>query len=78
MTSQPRGLNTWLCAAELQTDFGCKGPLEVSDANPALSRFNFKFKSNLTVKSGGSVLPLLNFEFLWDYTGDNKLSMPRA
>lgn len=74
MASQPHRLDT----AELQTDFGWKGPLEVPDPNPALSRFNLKFKSNLTVKSGGSVLPQVNFEFLQGYTRDNKLSKPRA
>lgn len=76
--TQPSRLNTWLCTAELQTDFGWKGPLEASDPNPALSRFNLKFKSNVTVKSGGSVIPQLNLEFLRGYTGDNKLSMPHA
>lgn len=78
MTSQPCRLNMWLCTAELQTDFAWKGPLEVSDPNPALSRFSLKFQSNLTVKSGGSVLPQLNFDFLWGYTGDKKLSVPGA
>lgn len=78
MMSQPHRLNTWLCTPELQPDFAWKGPLEVSDLNLALNGSNLKFKSNLTVISGGSVLPQLNFEFLWGYTGDNKLSMPHA
>lgn len=76
MTTQAGRLNTWLCTADLQTDFSWKGPLEASDPNPALSRFSPKFKPNLTVTSGGSMLPQLNFEFLCGNTGDKKLSTP--